>query len=157
MSEWPAELELTQQAVVASLLGGWEPLIGRRKGRLYPIKTDMLPRGYKRVTEQEMLYSSAVELMENGCQFWKAVRQTIVDDASQEEVVSQYFPDDIPDEWSREDRAVSHPDKTETYRVHMKNSYRARVAWGLKFDPAIYKEWGAKFKQLVGDADVPDW
>lgn len=157
LSEWPTELELTQQSVVAKLLAQWEPVTGRRKSRLFTIKTEMLPRCYKRIAESEMLYGSAVELMDNGCQFWKSVRKIIVDDESLEEVVRLYFPDNIPDEWSREDRSASHPDKSETYKVHMKNSYRAKLAWALKFDPAIYKSWGTKFKQLLTDAGVPDW
>jgi hypothetical protein len=95
--------------------------------------------------------------MEMGCKFWLNVGALIQDDDTLESVVEEYFPDDIPDEWSIEDRAQSHPVTLDVYKVHMKPEYRIKVVWGLKKHvPLFLKSWYPAVKLLFKACGVPD-
>jgi hypothetical protein len=124
---------------------------------LFQIKAEQLPRGYKRVLQADALCESAVKVMEMGCKFWLNVGALIQDDDTLESVVTEYFPDDIPDEWSTEDRAQSHPVALDVYKVHMKPEYRIKVVWGLKKHvPLFLKSWYPTIKLLFKTCGVPD-
>ena len=155
LDSYPDTLVPTKGAFVAGLLDNWS--VGKRESRLFQIKAVQLPRGYKRVLQADALCESAVKVMEQGCKFWLNVGALIQDDDSLESVVSEYFPDDIPDEWSTIDRAQSHPVALDVYKVHMKPEYRIGVVWGLKKRvPLFLKSWYPNIKLLFKACGVPD-
>ena len=134
MSEYPATLVLTCEADVASWLCEWEPTVGRRSGRLYELESS--------VSESELL-CSAIDLMKKGCAYWQGALVLVQDDSSHENVVDLHFPDDIPDEWSRSDRAKSHP----VHVVGPSREDKLKNIWS--FTPFLMKPWSAKFKQYL--------
>ena len=104
----------------------WNSLIGRRSARIYAIPSDALHSGTARGSLGPE-FTTITELREpiaylaEGCAFWKnalavAAAQedpftgglVFQDDADLERFVDTYFPDDIPDEWSRTDQVKSH-------------------------------------------------
>ena len=100
----------------------WEPLIGRRARRQYPIPHECLywltERGSKTVYEtSEKLLRGSLERPEKlwGSTYWDSVADTVGGwEAVREEpevrmaFYDQYFPDDTPDEWSTAEREKSH-------------------------------------------------
>jgi hypothetical protein len=157
LDSYPDALVVTKGPFVAELLGRDDWFVGGRKSRLFQIKAMQLPRGYKRVLQADALCESAVKVMEMGCKFWQNVGALIQDDDTLESVVSEYFPDDIPDEWSVQDRAQSHPVALDVYKVQMKPDYRVKVVWGLKKHvPIFLKSWYPAIKLLFKACGVPD-
>jgi hypothetical protein len=157
LDSYPDALVPTKGLFVAELLARDDWFIGGRKSRLFQIKAEQLPRGYKRVLQADALCESAVKVMALGCKFWINVGALIQDDDTLESVVSEYFPDDIPDEWSTADRAQSHPVALDVYKVHMKPEYRIKVVWGLKKRvPLFLKSWYPNIKLLFKACGVPD-
>jgi len=134
MPEYPDTLALTCEADVASWLSEWEPMIGRRAGRLYELESTM--------PESELL-CSALELMKKGCAYWQGVLVLVQDDSSHENLVDLHFPDDIPDEWSRSERGKSHP----VHVVGASREDKMKNIWS--FTPALMKPWSTKFKQYL--------
>jgi len=126
---YPSELVIVNNDYVSSLLQNWECFVNRRKGRLFKIVDADMPHGKKRLTQEEALFISYKEIRENGCAYWK--RQTECDDL--------LMPDDIPDEWSYEDRAISHPVKSNKYTIYYRPEYRFKQIWG--FVPFIKRTW----------------
>lgn len=100
----------------------WRELLGRRGRRAFAVQPDsiawMTDRG-RRLTvsgsnEKELWRlerptgiwgSHAWDELAEEVGGWEAVRS---DDAAREEFYDRFFPDDIPDEWSCEERAKSH-------------------------------------------------
>lgn len=157
LDSYPDALVVTKGPLVAELLGRDDWSVGYRNSRLFQIKAEQLPRGYKRVLQADALCESAVKVMELGCKFWLNVGALIQDDDTLESVVGDYFPDDIPDEWSIADRAQSHPVALDVYKVHMKPEYRVKVVWGLKKHiPLFLKSWYPTIKLLFKACGVPD-
>lgn len=128
--------------------------VGFRSSRLYAISNDVLPKGYKRVLQETALCCSPIELLENGCAFWKSIRNQIVDDDSLENIVEKYFPDDIPDEWSIEDRAYSHVLKLDAYKINIRPEYRMKKIWNATC--VIAMDWYPHIKSLFKACRVPD-
>jgi hypothetical protein len=104
----------------------WTPLIGTRKARIYEIPTEALTPTTTRGSLSTK-YTNIGELRDpvpslfEGCAWWRARLQEVgavqdeetgavlfpTDDVL-ETFYANYFPDDIPDEWSREDQLKSH-------------------------------------------------
>lgn len=97
--------------------------IGRRAARMYSIPSVAL-YGIKQTTALD-----DVEKYMKGCPFWDDVLEELDKDA----FYDQYFPDDIPDEWTKPEKEKSHssfrPDPSvEKYtRIHF--SKPARLCW----------------------------
>ena len=125
---------------------------GRRFSRIYSIDKTMLPLGYKRVTQEEGLLHNGPDLMKRGCRFWQEIYSSIVDDETFESVHSEYFPDDIPDEWSKASRDVSHPEKSDSYNIYVKPAYRMTLLWFKR--PVLRKEW--QIESFLDACSAPD-
>ena len=94
----------------------WTRCVGRRQRRAFEIPIEAI---YKRTargclsnreTTLEKLYSLNIENLE-GSPFWNRVIEEEapwLEDDRKEEFYDLYFPDDIPDEWSRKDQEKSH-------------------------------------------------
>ena len=132
MNELPAELEPELSADVATWLAEWEPLIGRRAGRIYSIE---MPQGM----EGELL-GSAVEVMERGCAFWQSELALIIGDETLEKVVDKQFPDDIPDEWSVTERSKSHSAVAMAAK-RGREDMNQKMAELFGLAPALRKSW----------------
>ncbi len=152
----PVPLVCTGHDFVKNLSLGWS--VGRRGGRMFSITSEMLPRGCKRVLQMDGLCLGAKTIMAQGCRFWQNIGSQIADcdDITYERVVDTHFPDDIPDEWSVEDRAKSHPVKQNMYKVHIKHEYRIRLFWNPKRIPIIREAWRAQLTVLFKACAVPD-
>ena len=94
----------------------WKQAVGRRQRRVFAIPGEAI---YKRTARGRLantkttlsnLYSLSIETLE-GCAFWNRVLEEEVpwlDDDRKEAFYELYFPDDIPDEWSKKDQEKSH-------------------------------------------------
>lgn len=109
-------LDCTLPSDVQTSLSEWNTLLGRRKRRMYSIPQECIYYKTKRgcISNKEStlkeLYEVSHETLE-GCPFWTRVIEEEVpwlDDDRKEEFYDLYFPDDIPDEWSRQDQEKSH-------------------------------------------------
>jgi len=154
LESYPEPLQITRGPLVAELLSTWST--GKRQSRLFSIKPEMLPQGYKRILQADALCESAVKVMAQGCKFWQNIGALINDDSSLESVVDTYFPDDIPDEWSVADRAKSHPVALDVYKVFMKPGYRIKLVWKLKHIPLFRLAMLPQIKLLFKACSVPD-
>lgn len=95
----------------------WPPTlpVGRLSARLFSLPKHLLV--------QKPLHPCGADLLETGCAFWRTrlaefgcvlndsrlgSRLVFPTDDAMEEFYGLYFPDDIPDEWSVQERAKSH-------------------------------------------------
>jgi hypothetical protein len=110
----PLNLELPAELVAS--VEEWKEVVGRRKRRCFSIPHECLYYGTKRgrLSNKEStlktLYSVSEETLD-GCPFWTRVIEEEVpwlDDDRKEAFYKIYFPDDIPDEWSKQDQEKSH-------------------------------------------------
>lgn len=94
----------------------WKERVGRRGSRIYAIPHDCLYKVTKRgvlsnkETTLERLYNVSEETLQ-GCPFWNRILEEEIpwlDDERKMDFYDQFFPDDIPDEWSRADQEKSH-------------------------------------------------
>ena len=115
----------------------WSPMmipIGRRAARMYSIPSVAL-YGIKQTTALD-----DVEKYIKGCPFWDEVvanelviNELVANELDKDAFYDQYFPDDIPDEWTKPEKEKSHssfrPDPSvEKYtRIHF--SKPARLCW----------------------------
>jgi hypothetical protein len=108
----------------AASWASWTTMVGRRAARIYPIPTEALhaettrgqiPFKYTNIEDLRV----PVPLLTEGCQFWQeavaAAGVTATDDSFEfptddalEQFYDEHFPDDIPDEWSKQDQEKSH-------------------------------------------------
>jgi hypothetical protein len=102
----------------------WTANAGRRSARIHTIPAEALQAGTSRGSIPAKYTNIAdvrdpVALLAEGCRFWKTALTTICAIGADETVVFpnddvmeafyvQYFPDDIPDEWSAVDQERSH-------------------------------------------------
>lgn len=99
--------------------------VGRKIRRKYTIPTYCLYgktlRGRNKWSQQNFIQLNNIEKYLIGCPFWDEVLVEYADvdenyiitwhsDDKMEEFYNLYFPDDIPDEWSKEDKLKSHGD-----------------------------------------------
>jgi hypothetical protein len=121
-ASWTRELRAALAPEIATAVTEWQGLLGRRKRRALTVPVDCLYWATARGRTMSVYDSNIKELyrMERsaalwGSEFWDeavaerggwpAVRG---DDAVREWFYETFFPDDIPDEWSRADQAKSH-------------------------------------------------
>lgn len=105
-------------AEIQTSLSEWKDLLGRRKRRAFKIPIECLYKRTQRgcLSNKETNLSNLYRLNhhsleEQGCPSWKRILEEEVpwlDDDRHEEFYDTYFPDDIPDEWSRADQEKSH-------------------------------------------------
>jgi len=131
----------------------WDSEYGKSR-RHYPILETMLPHGGGRVTQNDGLNIGWREILKTGCAFWKSQMELIVDDDSQEVVYESIFPDDIPDEWGLDAKNISHPVKSDAYKMYTKQSHRMKIVWG--WAPVLRQSWEPRLKSLFKAALVPD-
>ena len=62
--------------------------------------------------------------------------------------------DDIPDEWSIEDRAYSHVLKLDAYKINIRPEYRMKKIWNATC--VIAMDWYPHIKSLFKACRVPD-
>ena len=94
----------------------WKSLEGRRARRVFAIPTDCLywitqrGLGSNKKQNQKRILCDSWKCVE-GCSFWNRVleeEKPWESDDQKENFYDTYFPDDIPDEWSKEERNKSH-------------------------------------------------
>jgi hypothetical protein len=105
-------------------LGELKALEGRKGARMFSVPVLCLygvtGRGRSQWSQQNFVKLNNVEKYMRGCAFWdEAVAEFAADgedeikwpsDDAYEAFYSRYFPDDIPDEWSRAEKLKSHGD-----------------------------------------------
>jgi hypothetical protein len=109
----------------AQTLNEWTAAVGRRDRRIYQIPNSCLYgttlRGTYKWSQNNLTQLYNVEKYLVGCPFWDEVlveyadldekgNITWHDDDKMELFYEKYFPDDIPDEWSKKDKLKSHGD-----------------------------------------------
>ncbi len=142
----------TLDARVARQLTEWESVCGRRDARVYSLPTSSLYgttwRGTSKWSQHNRIQLHQVERHLVGCPFWdeaiadygmvtNGVIQWNSDDAM-ETYYERYFPDDIPDEWTRDEKQKSHgegvlgPDEVVTLSKYASRFLCApsRFTWG---------------------------
>lgn len=135
--------------------GSWT--VGLRSSRLFTIRDEQLPRGYKRQTQAAALCLSPLPLLERSCAFWQRQRLAAsTSDEMLESVVDTYFPNDIPDEWSVADRSKSHPVALDVYKVMLSPEYIIKLVWAPKVGPVIRRAWRQSLLQLFKACRVPN-
>jgi len=102
----------------------WDAIVGRRAARIYAIPSEALhgettrgqiPSKYTNIEDVR----APIPLLSEGCRFWQEAVQAagivveedsfaFPNDTVLEEFHDRYFPDDIPDEWSKQDQEKSH-------------------------------------------------
>jgi len=145
----------TMDATAATFLQGLEPAVGRVGFRLYTVPVACLygrtARGRTRWSETTLPHLHQIEPHLLGCPFWEEALTPFVDlltltedgflpwtsDDTMEEFYDQYFPDDIPDEWTLSEKKKSHGDGVlgphdrvmlaKYVRLHL--SKTSRLAW----------------------------
>lgn len=109
-------LDTTLPPHLVATLEEWKEQTGKRKRRIYTIPHECLykisHRGClsNKETTVQKLYTVNEQTLE-GCPFWNRVLEEEVpwmDDDRKEAFYELYFPDDIPDEWSKQDQEKSH-------------------------------------------------
>jgi hypothetical protein len=109
-------LNLEMPVEIVASIEEWREKLGRRARRVFPIPHECLYYGTKRgrisnkETTLKTLYSLSDKTLE-GCPFWTRVIEEEVpwlEDDRKEAFYELYFPDDIPDEWSKQDQEKSH-------------------------------------------------
>jgi len=104
----------------------WSGIVGRRAARIHPIPTEAL---HADTTRGQIAYKytnvadvrDPIGLLSEGCAFWQqAIKDANIaydaesgmvsfpDDEALEAFHARYFPDDLPDEWSKADQEKSH-------------------------------------------------
>jgi len=111
----PAKQQMaTVDAAAAALTWElWGSMTGRRKARVFAIPTAALHSGTTRGSLSSE-YSNIADvreplwLLSEGCRFWREAYAAHYSEELRDIFYDLYFPDDIPDEWSREDQEKSH-------------------------------------------------
>lgn len=120
----------------------WKIKTGRRSRRELSIP-------FKNLLPKERIYNIEKTIYEDGCAFWKEALQisgythTIwSSDNALEAFYKTYFPDDIPDEWSKQEQDKSHSlcqdIRNDTYtlgrwlRIWMPSGILMRSVWGYE-------------------------
>ncbi len=132
MCVWPDKLEESFSPLVSQIdknnaqtLNELAASVGRRERRVHQIPNSCLYgttlRGRSKWAQSNFTQLYNVEKYLVGCPFWDEVLEEYADidekgaiawksDDKMEEFYEKYFPDDIPDEWSKKDQQKSHGD-----------------------------------------------
>ena len=133
----------------------WTDSVGRRAARKYPIPVEALHTGTTRGA-LEYKYTNIMDVREpipalgEACMFWRKALllfgievdeedNTIAfpDDDVIERFYAAYFPDDIPDEWSKSDQEKSHGRGVQKPAVH------PAPPPSIREEPLDYEAWVA--------------
>lgn len=124
-------------------------------GRLYPIPNEYLYgttlRGKKKWSQNNFIQLHNIEKYIVGCPFWDnalseySENGVFYSDDAMEEFYNKYFPNDIPDEWTKQEKEKSHgggvlgPDEKLCILKYSRNfmSNISRYAWNVKIDVKI--------------------
>jgi|UniRef100_A0A6C0BH15 hypothetical protein len=148
--ELPSQLLPSQK----DALERWDTCVGYKKRRIYTIPTACLygvtERGRQRWSHTNVRELNQLEPSLIGCPFWEeaiAEYGTIIKNRIQwnsdddlEEFYDRYFPDDIPDEWTKAEKAVSHgdgvlgPTEVVTLFKYSRSTFSkwSRLAWNTR-------------------------
>lgn len=118
VASWTAEPQPLLREVAAGLKE-WEPLLGRRRRRIYAIPPESLYYFTERGRTVSVYDTTEKEIMGRlektgglwGSVYWDSIgdwQAVKTDDTVRETFYDTHFPDDRPDEWSKADRAKSH-------------------------------------------------
>ena len=113
-----SSLPSTIDATSLTRLAEWRKVLGRKSYRIYSIPTNCL---YGTVGRGTLSWKSSTisQLNEThliGCPFWEEAlsEYAVIDDIihwnSEEQFYERYFPDDLPDEWTKAEKERSHGD-----------------------------------------------
>jgi hypothetical protein len=139
---------------VNNMIQEWKTVVGTIKARVYTLPTTSLygttVRGRSLWSQHNRVQLYHVEKYLVGCPFWDEALETYADveesggirwhsEDAMEAFYERYFPDDIPDEWTREEKGKSHgdgvlgPDEAVSLWKYASRylSGVARFAWGL--------------------------
>jgi len=148
----------------AKELSAWSNLLTRRARRKYRIPPECLgftERGKLSVYESNekniigsmekpsaLWYSSFWDSVAELYGGWEAVQKDAV---MREAFYEKYFPDDIPDEWSKEERAKSHGPGASADMVKVFQAWYGRLPAAVLWGPLKYREWN------LGFIDISSW
>jgi len=122
----------------------WTTMVGRRKAREHAIPTDALHQGTTRGSMSSKYTNigdirEPVQTLVEGCTFWRKAlagadietdaetgSMIFPDDETLERFMEGYFPDDIPDEWSRVDQEKSHGRGCQESAAHAPSAIQIR-------------------------------
>jgi hypothetical protein len=117
------ELPSQLTAIQKDALQRWDTCVGYKKRRIYTIPTACLygvtERGRHGWSHSNVRELNDIEPSLLGCPFWEEAiseygsitsRIQWNSDDDLEAFYDRYFPDDIPDEWTKSEKAVSHGD-----------------------------------------------
>ena len=103
--------DIDEDSIPSILLSvnSWIKKQGQRQGRIYFIEKEALYGICSSEPSLEEIYN-IYPLLKKATPFWQRIvaGYNINDDTAKEEFYSDWFPDDIPDEWSLEDQQKSH-------------------------------------------------
>lgn len=145
LSSLPSSIDTTS----LTRLSEWRQLLGRKAYRIYSIPTACLygTTGRGRIPWRSSTVSQLNETHLMGCPFWdEALSEYALIDAdgihwtSEEQFYQRYFPDDLPDEWTKAEKERSHGDGLLAPHdtVHLQKYARlflsqcARLAWNAR-------------------------
>lgn len=148
--ELPTQLTAAQQ----DALERWDTCVGYKKRRIYTIPIACLygvtERGRNKWSHTNVRELNQLEPSLIGCPFWEEaiaeygsiIRNRIQwnSDDDLEEFYDRYFPDDIPDEWTKAEKAISHgdgilgPKEVVTLFKYSRSTFSkwSRLAWNTR-------------------------
>ena len=164
----PSIDQKTQEAI-----SSWQSLLGRKSRRIFTIPPSCLygitQRGCMKRSLHNRIQLYHVEKYIIGCPFWDDALQHYADiddsglihwksDDKKEEFYQDYFPDDIPDEWTQEEKDRSHgngvlgTEETVTFFCYASRFFSklSRLYW-CSFDKGI-----RKLKEISFDEPFPE-
>lgn len=177
------ELPINIPSIQQDALERWSEKEGRKARRIYSIPTACLygitkrgrsPWSHTNVKELNWIEGSLI-----GCPFWdeaiaeygtidKGTIQWLSDD-DLEAFYDRYFPDDIPDEWTKSEKATSHGDgllgPTETVQLYKYSrsvfSKWSRLAWNTRDRVLTTLEnkkspWNGQLSSIVSDTVIKE-
>lgn len=162
--------------ILTTQIEEWKKCEGRRKRRAFKIRIEAIQYGVKRANEPSQ-QSNLNEIREpfrylRGSPFWEGVLEDmggkwngiLRNDDVKEAFFDLYFPDDIPDEWSKEDQEKSHTYglrvSTATDEIqekkHIRNLFSAFPSRGLAswtVEALAKYPYGKGFQQTYSEID----
>jgi len=146
-SSLPSAIDATSLTRLAE----WGQLLGRKSYRVYSLPTACLyGTGRGRISWRSSTVSQLNETHFLGCPFWEEAlsEYSVLDDTgihwtsddTMEQFYHQYFPDDLPDEWTKVEKERSHgdgllaPHETPCLQKYARLflSHCARLAWNMR-------------------------
>lgn len=144
----------------------WEPRIGTKAYRSYTIPSACLygvtRRGNMKWSQSTVSSLNYIEPSFIGCPFWEeaispygVIKNGRIEwnsDDDLEEFYESYFPDDIPDEWTKAEKAVSHGDGLLSPTEHVTLYKYARSTF-TKWSYVAWNTYDAMIQQLHTHVD----